>query len=294
MFFKIGVLFILLSGLKDEEGERKGVIRPDLLQSPPLQYLTSHHHAAAKSTWTNENLTALPKYSHCWDVIPCIHPVHLHPSPFPYDINITVHSSSLLYSLLALGSMLRTWSALLMGFPKLVHLHPFSAASNKAVKIERIHQGPPERSVILEARALDLCHTIDSEIDLVALGEESTGVEDVPHDQVSRHDGNLEDVEEPLIADDGRELLESQGVVPVDLGERKVFNNSVDGSNCDQSGAAVQGHQRRVQPHVVDPSFAASPVEGDGQGNKRDGDEDLDDQRGLDQGMTSGNLRVCQ
>jgi len=116
-------------------------------------------------------------------------------------------------------------------------LKPMAAVPpEKADEIERVHDRLPERARVLPARALHLGHGVPREVNLVALGEAPPRVEHHEHGEVDKHEGRLEDVEEPLVADHGGHALRVEARVSVAKArDAKVLDNAVDGADEDES-----------------------------------------------------------
>lgn len=112
--------------------------------------------------------------------------------------------------------------------------------------VERINQGKNERTPVLETRALNFRHAIRSEVDLVGTGQGPHGVEHIHHGGIAEHDRRLEDPEEPLVLEDGADVLH---MGDVEARGREVLDRAVDRAHRDERAAAVQDVQRA--PHLA-------------------------------------------
>lgn len=88
-------------------------------------------------------------------------------------------------------------------------------------------------------------------------------MKDVEHGGVEEHDGCFEDIEEPFVGENGRDV----GVIGgVDVGRQEVFDGAVDGSDCNQRAAGHQDDQRTLDLGIENPTAGAikPEIESDG------------------------------
>lgn len=149
--------------------------------------------------------------------------------------------------------------------------------------VKGVHEGLPHRPRIPKPGTLNLSNAILREVNLVALRQVATRMEDVEENAVEKHHRPLEEVEEPLVSDQDGYLGPVEVVlVPPDLRGAKVLDGAEDGSHQDERDAHVQRDERRAQRPVVDAIGTASAVEGDGQPDEDNGHDHHEDERRLD------------
>ena len=88
-------------------------------------------------------------------------------------------------------------------------------------------------------------------------------MEGVPEEHVEQHDGGLEDVEEPLVAQEGADRGPVEGRVQ-ELRARgaEVLGEPVDGPHEDQARTGVEGPQHHRDVAIRHTGLAAAAVKG--------------------------------
>lgn len=168
----------------------------------------------------------------------------------------------------------------LLPFPKSRLLVP---APNESVKIERVKKRPQEPSRILIPRAHDLRHAIPRKVQLRALGQILSRMPEIPQPRIGQHHRRLKHIKEPLIPDLGPQRHRVEPGPNMQLRGAPVLDDAIHRPHRDQRAARVQRTEHRRQLLVADARRDAPPVEGRGEGDEQEDDDDLDEQRGLEE-----------
>lgn len=109
-------------------------------------------------------------------------------------------------------------------------------------------------------------------------------MKEVEEDAVEEYDTRLEDIEEPLVPNNCAGGVVDGG----DVYDSPVLNDTVDGSNGDQGGGDVKSGQGAVDHADTDSLCEAAAVECYCEYGKEHGNDKLQYQRSLKQGLTGG------
>lgn len=96
---------------------------------------------------------------------------------------------------------------------------------------------------------------------------------------VRDHKHRLEDPEEPLIADQGRQRNEVHAGCVFCLGDREVLDGTERGADADEGGGEVEGQEDGVEVLGEDVAARAFAVEVRGEEDKEPENHELEDER---------------
>lgn len=109
---------------------------------------------------------------------------------------------------------------------------------------------------------------------------------EVEQERVARHERRLEHPKVPLVAQQRAHGSRVVNLVKVEVGNDKVLDRSEYGSGADQRAADVQRCQRRLELVWEQACSLAGAVEGCGEKDEAEEDEELEAEGGFEEGFT--------
>lgn len=167
-------------------------------------------------------------------------------------------------------------------------------ALQQANEVKGVDEGQEEVAVFLVARAGNLRLAVLGQVGLGRLGQVAARVADVDEPGVDEHERRLKDIKEPLVTQDGTEHVGVDAVDKVQSVHTEILDDTVDGTGEEQTRANVERRQGAGEVLVVYVALEGAAVVDDGQQQKQADNHELQDERGLQEGMAHVLLALGQ